>query len=407
MLGTFLRCNFFQVYSSDLPDSYSTAFTSQSCLSAGLLIFEILGAAVALFQIVVVMFACYSFIPISQVGIFGLYDQWGYFLWIILQCIPFNIVIFTPDNLNFIGYLVCAITCSVGIIILLVEHPAHSWIQGGIIGGYFTVRLFWSLFLGIYEVVLDVLSSSWFPIEPIRDFANTDTYTDILGVVFFFVSLGVALLLGAAAFGILAAYYLRIIYKVRKLFKAKKQEMEEEENEDAGNNPAKDFKFDQHEKSFSAKSGVSEKNGAADKKEQKGFLFKIISQLLGNNVSNFEFVLGMQLLSGSRNIDAAVFEDLVHDRVLDDLKKDNNAMVLSFVVFLLTRKKMEKMKIVSPQPALSELLMILFKRAEGKATGTLSKTKVLAIESEIFFFFCFFFFEKNNYFFVFFQITFS
>ena len=78
-LESFLRCNFFSVYSSSISEMNNTYFPSQSCANVGLLIFGGISVIMTLIQVIVLLLSANAFVPLIQNSIFGLYNQIGCF----------------------------------------------------------------------------------------------------------------------------------------------------------------------------------------------------------------------------------------------------------------------------------------------------------------------------------------
>ena len=260
--------------------------------------------------------------------------------------------------------------------ILVVDHPCHSWIQAAIISGYITLRGSWTLFLGIYEIIAAILKSALVPFTQFQ--AIYSAYADIVGIVVVIVTF-----LGAAALGIVVAtlyslYLIRILQKFRKLLKSRKAKVyADNADENQAFNPVQD---NSEEKNPNAADSQASKKG---KKTFSSNFLNCCSRLFGSTMGNFELAIGIQMISNDKIVDGAVFEDLIDERVLEDLKRENTNLVLTLLVFLATRRKMEKKKRVATQPVFSELMVLLFKKGEAMIYSISPKLRFEIITSNI------------------------
>lgn len=192
----------------------------------------------------------------------------------------------------------------------------------------------------IYEIFHGIALSALIQSE---DFKTIFTqYIDFIGGAAFLGTFAMALVIGLIVFVFMSLVYIRIAAKFRKLMKTTRIKNEDSTNENEEGETA--------EKPEDAMPIAGKTNLLKKKKTGKYNFFCV--QLFMSSVTDSEFVKGAQLTCEDSNLDAFVFEELVQERALEDTKKENYQMVFSLLVFLLTRRKMEKMKKVETQPIL-------------------------------------------------------
>lgn len=296
---------------------------------------------------------------------------------IIAHVSNYLVFIFAPvGSLGYLGYFTSFLASLLGILILIVEFPFHSFIQGAVFVSFLAIRGGWSLILGTYIIIWDILTSDVLNMREISSFLHK--FEDFLGWVVVLGGLFLSFLIGALVFACFSLFYLRIALKFHKMLKKRKTFSEKYEMQTK--NDGEDVEKGSNDGSGKNLVVVGKKNN-----QMSNFCLGGIAccfRFCGlHNFGNLEFQIGSQLSSTMRMMHGIALDDIIHEKILDETKKDSTSLEFSLILLLLTRKKMEKLKLCKPQPILGEALAAMMKRLEGRATGIFPKMKYLAIQS--------------------------
>lgn len=281
MIGEFARCNFFQVYSSSIQDLNSISFPSMSCLDSQLLIFDILGCFSVLFQIIIQCFATIAFVPLNQTHPFAFFSTSAICITQILQCFQFLTMIFLPPQFVVFGYLLSAIFCSSAIACLWFADAFHSIFQAGSVIAFVSFRGCWSLLLLVFEIVAKI---------PWSNVVGEESWVflkELIGVFAYFATILTALFFGTILGACFALNTWRIVRKLKSAMRNHKSNSTDE-----------------------ITSVANMKKSELLAKKYSGIM-RFIPNFFSSELSNREFMIGVQMSANDSNFETAIFEEMV------------------------------------------------------------------------------------------------
>lgn len=272
--------------------------------------------------------------------------------------------------------------------IRILDNPFHSWIHASICCSFLAFRGFLSGLLLISQIILAIISSSLNPAEEIRSFVTKNV--DICGGVSYLLSFCLSLLFGLLVGSISAVGQLYSIRKFRKNLARKSQQKlnsQEDDEELKLKIPEKLHKRSNSSRKVIDVEQVSEerenessKIARTEKNKNGKTTCNMFAFLFEKDISNDQLKFGLQMSTKVKKFDCDTLTELLQERTLDNHNKESMALNLSTIIFFVTRRRLEKKKIVELAPIFQESMMELLRKLETKRMNLIDSVRFRCIK---------------------------